>query len=341
MTLVNARFRRQRPTGVQVYAKEVVSRLGPLEEAHLPEVVPPALGHAWEQLVLPGRLAGRVLFSPANTGPLAVRRQVVTIHDLATLDHPEWFSRRFAAWYGWLLPRLARRVARVLTVSEFSRGRLLERFQLPLERVVVARPGIGPSFKPATEADIIDMRRTLGLERPFLLCLGSQDPRKNLAGALAAWRHVMELQPDHELVLAGGGHGIFREALGGDLPARVRAVGYVDERHVVPLYSGAELFVYLAHYEGFGLPPLEAMACGTPVVCSSATALPESAGSAARLVDPLDAVGAADAILTLLQDPALRRDMAVRGRAHAAAFTWDACAATVRDVLDEVEAETR
>lgn len=339
--VVNARFRHQRPTGVQVYAREVVARLGPHDVTGPRSPLPAGAGHLWEQAVLPGLVQGRLLFSPANTGPLAVRRQVVTIHDLAALDHPEWFSRSFAAWYGWLLPRLARRVARILTVSEFSRQRLLERFRLPSDQVVVARPGIGPTFQPATEARISDMRHRLGLERPYVLCLGSLDPRKNLAGALAAWRHVTEQQPDLELVVAGGGHGIFRDALSGGLPAGVRATGYVDDSLLAPLYSGAELFVYLAHYEGFGLPPLEAMACGTPVVCSSATALPESAGTAARLVDPLDAVGAADAILALLQDPALRRDMAARGRAHAAAFTWEACAAGVRDVLDQVEAETR
>jgi glycosyltransferase involved in cell wall biosynthesis len=337
----NARFRGQRPTGVQVYAAELLSRLESAPELRPGPGLPAFLGHAWEQVVLPRRVNQRLLFSPANTGPLAVRRQVVTIHDLATLDHPEWFSRPFAALYRWLLPRLARRVARVLTVSEFSRGRLLERLDLPPEQVVVTRPGVSANFRPMKGEERAMVLRNLGLDRPYVLCVASLDPRKNIRGVLETWRRVEGRLPEHELVVAGGASPIFRQTLESTLPPRARLLGYVEAGQLPALYSGAELFVYLAHYEGFGLTPLEAMACGAPVLCSSTTALAEAAGPGAATVHPDAVDDVADLLLELMLDPSRRATLAARGREHAAGFTWEACARDTKLVLESVEAETR
>ncbi len=337
----NARFRGQRATGVQVYATEILARLEPAQELVPAAGMPKALGHIWEQVRLPGLTRGCLLFSPANSGPISVRRQVVTIHDLATLDHPEWFSRSFAALYGWLLPRLARRVARVLTVSEFSRERLQERLGLADSQVVVTKPGVGSQFRPVPGEEGAVARQELGLHRPYLLCVASQDPRKNILGVLEAWRRVESRLPEFDLVVAGGASPIFRQALGRALPPRVNLLGYVDALRLPALYSGAELFVYLAHYEGFGLTPLEAMACGAPVLCSSTTALGEAAGPGAMTVHPEAGDEVADLLLDLMRDPDRRADLAIRGRRHAAGFTWQDCAQKTSEVLTTVEAETR
>jgi len=337
---MNGRFRTQRATGVQVYASEIARQLAAVELCP-PRHLPASLGHVWEQAALPARCGGRLLFSPANTGPLAVSHQVVTMHDAATLDHPEWFSPAFSRWYAWLLPRLARRVERVLTVSRFSQERLADRLGIPLEKIAVAHPGVGDEFAPAPQEDIAQVRAALGLSRPYLLCVGSLDPRKNIDGVLRVWRKVQGSLPHHDLVVAGGGSAIFRAATAEALPARTVLTGYVERRWLPALYSGAELFVYLAHYEGFGLPPLEAMACACPVLCSSTTAVGEGAGPGACTVHPDDEDGAADLLMELLRQDGLRRGLAERGNRHAAAFTWEACGRATALVLQEVEAGAR
>ena len=146
--VVNGRFLSQPVTGVQRYAIEVTRRLeGRIRFAKPRMAGRGAAGHVWEQLVLPRYLTpGDLLWSPANTGPVRVPSQVVTIHDLSVIDHPEWFGRRFAAWYRWLLPRLARTVRVVLTDSEFSKSRIRSEFGLPELRVIVVQPGVDARF---------------------------------------------------------------------------------------------------------------------------------------------------------------------------------------------------
>lgn len=339
--VMNGRFRFQQATGVQVYAAELARRLGTPQEIQPGRRLPGPLGHLWEQGFLPMGTRGRLLFSPANTGPLAVGRQVVTMHDAATLDHPEWFAPAFARWYAWMMPRLAKRVAQVVTVSRFSRERLAWRLGIPQEKISVIYPGVGPEFTARSPEEVDAMRDSLKLRRPFLLCVGSLDPRKNIQGVRRVWERVHALFPGHELVVAGGGNHIFRASGGGGDSARTRFTGYVERRWLPALYSGAELFVYLAHYEGFGLPPLEAMACGCPVLCSSTTAVGEGAGPGAWTVDPGAEAEAADLLVELLRSDGLRRELAERGCRHAADFTWEACARGTMAVLREVEARTR
>src|SRR5439155_22055530 len=137
-------------------------------------------GHMWEQTVLPWRLRQGVLWSPCATGPLAVASQVVTIHDCAFFDHPECFSSAFAKWYQCLVPRLARRASRILTVSAFSRDRICELFRIAPDKVVVAPNGVSSDWQPAQENDIAEVRARLGLQQPYVLYVGSIEPRKNL-----------------------------------------------------------------------------------------------------------------------------------------------------------------
>ena len=269
--------------------------------------------------MLPLRAArARALLCPANLAPLAFPRNVVVIHDAAALRHPEWYSPAYAAWQRRVLPALARRALHVVTVSEFSRGELMELLGIPAERITVVAGGVDPAFTPAADAE--RAKRELGLTRPYVLAGASQTARKNL-------RALVPLAADVEVVVAGGHRPQFAREEG--LEA-LHHLGAVPEHLLPGLYAGAEAFALPSLYEGFGLPVLEAMACGTPVVASDVTALPETAGGAARLAPP-DHV--ADAVRRLLGDAAERQRLREAGLGRAREFTWGRTARGVDAVL--------
>ena len=332
---VNGRYAVKRLTGVQRYAIEIVNRLGSrcsIINTAARDGIP---GHRWEQASLPLRCRGGLLWSPCNTGPLAVSRQVVTIHDATFADTPECFGRAFAAWYGWLIPRLARRVRRVVTVSDFSRQRIAQATRLRVDQIDVVPNGVDARFVPAPAEEVAKMRQTFGLPGPYILALGSLERRKNLATLLKAWRILSEQRSELTLAIAGGSNLSIFSADGFDVDAlpRVKRLGYVDDSALPALYSGCETFVFPSTYEGFGLPPLEAMRCGAPVVCSNTTALPEVVGDAALMVAPDDAEAIADAIRQITEDLPLRRRLQNAGFARASSFTWDASAERIWNIL--------
>jgi glycosyltransferase involved in cell wall biosynthesis len=337
---INARFYVHRPTGMQRYALELARRFG--DRIHLLRplhALRGAAGHLWEQLYLPSLLHGRLLWSPNNTGPLAVSRQVCTIHDLIPLDHPEWFNRRFAAWYEWLLPRLANRVRHIIAISQFTKGRIADRLGVPSENITVIPNGVDERFSPKPQREIDAVRRSLGINSPaYLLCVGSLEPRKNLGRLLQAWARVQSSLPDDvELVVAGakGNARVFETVSLDSPPPRVLFTGYVSDQQLPYLYAGALALVYPSLYEGFGLPPLEAMACGTPVVTSSTTSLPEVVGDAAVLVDPEDVDSIAAGALRLLSSETLRRTLVERGLRRVREITWERSARQTLQVLLE------
>ena len=283
-------------------------------------------GHAWEQIVLPLRAArAGALLCPANLGPLAFPRNVIVIHDAAALRHPAWYSPAYAAWQRRLLPALARRALHVVTVSEFSRGELTDLLDLPSDRVSVIAGGVDPAFTP--QADSERSRAALGLARPYVLCVASQTARKNLAALVPAARALAE--DGIEVVVAGGHRPQFAREAG--LEA-LRQLGAVPDALLPGLYAGAEAFALPSLYEGFGLPVLEAMACGTPVIAADATALPETAGGAARLAAP---TAVSDAVCEVVRSPAERERLRAAGLARAAPFTWERTARAVDALLSQ------
>jgi glycosyltransferase involved in cell wall biosynthesis len=359
--VVNARFAGMRMTGVQRSAYEIVSRLVLGEVQRLRLVSPkfgeatPSLpveqlgtirrGHPWEQFELPRivRREGKnaVLYSPMTSGPLAVTRQVVTIHDLFPVDHPEWYSRAFGSWYRWLWPRLLQRAAYVVTNSHYTRLRVLDRYGLPEDKVVTCHFAHSESFRPLPAGEIARFRTEQGLPERYLLYIGSIEPRKNLKTLIAAWKRTAARQEGVGLVVAGGAarKAVFNTADSGAEALEdptILPLGYVADEHLPLLYGGAEAFVFPSLAEGFGLPVLEAMACGTPVVCSDNTALPEVAGDAARLVPAHDAEAWTEAIDSTLSDASLRRRMSEAGLRRAERFSWSRTAANVRAVLEAV-----
>jgi glycosyltransferase involved in cell wall biosynthesis len=361
--VVNARFAGMKATGVQRSAHEIVSRLILDASDHYtlvsprfyPKHSPPSLqvkqcgyfrhGHLWEQVELPrivqrtGREA--VLYSPGTSGPLAVSRQVMTVHDLFPIENPEWFSRAFSSWYRWLMPRLLKRVTYVLANSRYTRERILERYKLPADKVVLCYLAHNERFTPPPSERLIRFRTEQGLPERYLLYLGPLQRRKNVATLVAAWKRTRARERGIKLVIAGGSarRKIVNTSNSGaeDLnDPTIQALGFFPDEHLPLLYGGAEVFVFPSLAEGFGLPVLEAMACGTPVICSDTTAMPEIAGGAACLVPALEVEAWTEMIDSVLFDSALRERMSTAGLRRAAMFSWKETADIVRKVLATV-----
>jgi glycosyltransferase involved in cell wall biosynthesis len=265
----------------------------------------------------------------------------MTVHDLFPIEHPEWYSRTFSAWYQWLLPRLFRRVAYILANSEYTRQQVLNRYGLSEDKVVLCHLAQNERFLPTSAEKVAQFRADHGLPERYLLFVGSIEPRKNLATLAAAWRRTSARKQGVKLVVVGGAahKAVFKvansraEAL--DDPA-IYQLGFFSDEHLPALYQGADALVFPSLAEGFGLPILEAMACGTPVICSNTTAMPEIAGGAARLVPPLEPEAWTEAIDSVLSDSGARQRMHSNGLKQVAHFSWSRTAKIVRSTLRSV-----
>jgi len=275
--------------------------------------------------------------------PLATRKPyVVTVHDIGPLSHPRYFPARIR----WIMARsLAQAVARadaLICVSQATAGEVLERAGSVLaKRITVIPEGVSENFfKPATPAALpAPAKRLTDSGIPFLLATGKISPRKNTLGVIEALEWLSEDIP-HHLVLAGGQGWhtrAVRERLArSHVAERLHLLGFVAEPELRALYGAAAAFVHPSLFEGFGLPVLEAMAAGCPVITSNCSSLPEVAGEAALLVDPADREALAGAILSVCRDEVLARRLHEHGRRRARQFTWSQCARGVLDVYRQV-----
>ena len=253
--------------------------------------------------------------------------RVVTIHDLTFIAHPEWHDRAKVAYFRWAIPRAVRKARRVFCVSRTTARELVERLEVDAARVDVT--ALGTDLTPASSEAIIRFRRRLGLDAPYIASLGTLEPRKDIPSLVAAFGSIAREWPHHLVIagLKGWGSGTWsRAVVDSEVADRIHLVGYVPEPDKAALYSGADVFVYPSRFEGFGLPVLEAMACGVPVVTTTGGALPEVAGDAAVLVAPGNIHGIANALSELLGDADERADLIERGQARAAEHTWERCA---------------
>jgi glycosyltransferase involved in cell wall biosynthesis len=249
---------------------------------------------------------------------------VTTFYDLAALHYPQLYDPTELRHYERLIPAAARRSAAVIAISESTKRDLVERMAVPVAKVHVTPLGVDARFAPVRDAAEI-VRERHGLRQPYLLaCVGSGHPRKNLQGVVEAFSEVS--RPDLSLAIVGAAERD-RQALAAieASPARERIVrlGHVPEEALPPIYSAAEVFCFPSLYEGFGLPVLEAMACGTPVVCSNTSSLPEVGGEVAVFIDPREPGALAAAVAELLASDERRTALGARGIEHTRGFRWE------------------
>ncbi|MGQ9628445.1 MAG: glycosyltransferase family 4 protein [Anaerolineae bacterium] len=297
----------------------------------------------WTHLRLSWEMARQrpdLLFIPAHILPLVhPKRSVVTVHDLGYLHYPQ-SHRTLDRLYLDLSTRYnARAAGHLIAVSQATKRDLVERYGVQDEKITVIYSGRDESLHPLEDKGAIAaIKRRYGIEGDYILYLGTLHPRKNLVRLIEAYQIVRRSGREEKLVIAGKKgwlyEGIFRRVEELNLKGWVLFPGYVERESMAALFSGARLFVLPSLYEGFGLPILEAMSCGTPVVCAGVSALPEVAGDAALLVDPLDVEEMAEAMRRALEDESLRAGLREMGLRRARSFSWEKCARETLAVLE-------
>ena len=269
---------------------------------------------------------------------------VVSVHDVSFLEHPEYFTRDRALQLQWTVRRTVNRAAKILTGSEFSKWSILKVYgDLDENKVVVVPNAAASEFRPISrDAATVALRERFSIAAPFLLSVGDLQPRKNQIGLIRAFARIVNAYPQlkHQLVLAGKetwfADQVHKAARDSGVADRIRFFGFVSDQDLLQLYNGCDLFVFPSFYEGFGLPALEAMACGRAVVCSHTSALPEVVDGAAILFDPYSIDEIARAIADLLLDSELRLRYERLGLQRAAHFSWQKTAQRTLEVFHNV-----
>ncbi|MGH2550198.1 MAG: glycosyltransferase family 4 protein [Thermomicrobiales bacterium] len=344
-------------TGTEQYTYEVLKAMGriaPDEAIRLylnADSLPNEIDLPWETRAIPFprlwthvRLSREIaqhppelLWVPAHVIPLIHPRSVVTIHDLGYIHvpkaHPAKQRKMLESTTRWSV----RVASHVIAISETTKQDLIRHYDVSPAKISVAPHGVSERFTRPTDAEIAEVRVRLNLPEQFILGVGTIQPRKNYTGLARIIARMRAAGLPRKLVLAGKPGWMSDQVLDEikriDQHADVIVLGYVDDCDLPALYSAAEIVAFPSHYEGFGLPALEAMRCGTPVVVSNRGALPEVVGNAGLVVDPDDEVAFADELMMLASDSELRRIYSDRGREHAAAFTWERTAQLTLDVL--------
>lgn len=268
---------------------------------------------------------------------------VVTVHDVSFLERPEFFPPARRVQLRTTVSSTVRRAARILTPSQFSRSCILRHFRLPPDRVVVVPNAVSPEFRPTPyEQARARVRERFGVEHPYVLMVGDLQPRKNQAGLVRAFAELLRREPalPHHLVIVGKHNGyvevVRREAERCGVSERVHFTGFIADQDLVAVYGGCDILAFPSFYEGFGIPILEAMACGRAVACSNVSAMPEVADGAAILFDPHSTLEMASAMGDLLLDRELRQRMERLGLQRAGQFSWELSAVKTLEVYHEV-----
>jgi glycosyltransferase involved in cell wall biosynthesis len=303
----------------------------------------------WHRLNLPlpvDVFTGRadLFHGPSFTLPPSFAPSLLTVHDLSFLRYPQGAFPPLLAWLSRAVPRSLRRARHVLADSESTRRDLVELMGIAADRITVIGAGVDEHFGRVSDPSTLAAVRTrYNLPERFILGISTLEPRKNFTGLIAAFDRLAAAGlPDLHLVIAGGKgwlyDDIFAAAAASPVSQRIHFPGFVADEDLPALYTLADLFAFPSHYEGFGIPVLEAMACGTPVVCADNSSLPEVAGDAALLVPAADSQALADALHRLLIDLSLRENLVGRGLEQVKKFTWEAAA---RRLLAVYEASSK
>ncbi|MDH6353918.1 glycosyltransferase involved in cell wall biosynthesis [Dysgonomonas sp. PH5-45] len=333
MFVINGRFLTQRPTGVHFYAMNICNSLYDLG-ADFVVVTPTEINpdydirfktvscgklntHLWEQLSLPRYLksiGSPLLISLTGCGPLNYSNQIMTIHDVSHERHPEWFSKNYYRFYHYMMPRIARKAHQVLTVSEFSRNEIVDTLGVDPQKISVIygdtpRHDIPPVTKNRTESE------------RYIIAVSSMDPRKNFVRLVEAFKEIDD--KSLKLYIIGMRFKAFNTPdMQNLITENVVLPGYVDDDRLIEMYQNAEFSVYPSLYEGFGIPPLEAMCCGCPVIASDIPAIKEISGDAVLYFDPYDVSDLTAKMNLLLNDSSLQDSLKEKGRAQVEKYSW-------------------
>lgn len=346
--MVNARFTTRPLTGVDRVAAETIRALARVMPGGMLGAIPnhdpitpiDAMklrrgrlnGHLWEQIELPTQVGRRWLYSPCNTGPVSLSRQIVVIHDAQFLTIGQTYSPLFRTWYRLLLPALARRARIVVTVSDFSKRELESYGVVPRGKAKVIHNGADHILRTPHDDSVLTRH---GLRsNGYILAIAHLGVHKNLPMLLRA---AAKRGPDALPIVVAGGVGNAKVFADGSpiTVDGVRMIGRVTDAELRSLYTHATALAFPSRTEGFGLPPVEAMLCGCPVIASTGGALPEVCGSAALLLSPDDEEGWKNALIRIEADGTLRSSLREAGRRHAAKFTWDRAAGQLVQIVQE------
>lgn len=356
---INGRFLSQKVTGVQRYAFELIRAIDaqlserpnlrvhrvfvllvPSNVEQLPtfdyisvQRVGRLTGHLWEQLELPFFSRDGLLVGFCNTGPILKREQIVTFCDASVYRVPEAYSLLFRLWYRTLFSVIGSRAKGILTISDFSRDELVACCGITPEKFMVTYPGID-HHGWSGECEEASSEFMCTNARPYVLAVSSMSPHKNFRALIEAV--VLLGETNFDVIIAGGTNPTVFKAADISLPTTVKHVGYVSDNELKSLYSQAACFIYPSLYEGFGLPPLEAMSSGCPVIVAHAGALPEVCGDAALYCDPSNPQDIADKISFVMSDMNLKKQLAKKGIARSKMYTWEKCALGTLSAIEKV-----
>lgn len=273
-------------------------------------------------------------------------KTVFTLHDLIFQFFPEYHLPLNRWFLVNAMPHFLRRADAIIAVSECTKKDAIRFYNVPSEKITVIYEGVNPALAPERNAErIAEMRAHYAKNQPFLLFVSTIEPRKNIIALVDALRALRQRGYQHRLLIAGRKGWLYQSTFDHvkktGMEALVDFLGFVPDEDLPALYAAADAFVFPSLYEGFGLPPLEAMACGAPVVCSNASSLPEVVGNAALLVDPKNVAEIVAAIERLLTDRALRDELRAKGMKQAAKFSWERAARETLGVYERVGAKRR
>jgi glycosyltransferase involved in cell wall biosynthesis len=341
MLYLNVRFLEEELSGVGRFSIEVTKRLVKL----LPDstcIAPKKLkntfglvitrkgnkgGAFWEQLVAPFLSPSKNdwWFNPGNTCPLFIKNNITCVHDIIPLTNPEWYSFQARTYYNILMPLVIKKSKVIITGSNFTKLEIQKKTNTPLDKIHVIPYAVDKFWQPSAEKPD---------HENYILTVASFDPRKNLKGLIKAFRHLED--KTLKLIIVGHKHKAFASQdleLSESDRERIVFTGYLDDEKVRSLYTHAKAFVYPSLKEGFGIPPLEAMACGCPVIASNASSIPEVCGDAVVYVNPLDTQSITFGIESVLSNKELSSNLIEKGFRQVQLFSWDITAEKIAELI--------
>lgn len=349
MIVINARFLTQELRGVQRFAEQICLALKALRDDLIfvtpagvrmeetakrlgAQVIGTHDGHLWEQLDLPLYLlrnGSPLLVSLGCTAPLLYSNQIAAHHDITYVRHPESYSKKFRAAYRLMTPILLKRIKSLITVSQFSRQEIAEFYDYPQSRILIVPNAVSEAFKPAAPGVKV---------QKYLLAVSSPSAHKNFIRMISAFLRIKG-HDDVQLHIVGDANGVFVDdslAQQTQQDPRVKFLGRINDQQLISQYQNAAAFVFPSLYEGFGIPPLEAQACGCPVLAANAASIPEVLQSSALYFDPLDLDQMAQAMTLVLDNERVREQLRVLGLHNVSRYAWEDSARRISHHLDDL-----